>query len=632
MREIDYKNYLDKIYGCYLGVSIGGLMGAPYEGAKEIINLEIDFSLINNMLFNDDLDLQVLFFQAVEKYGLRFNSNQLANLFLNKCPYSPGEYAIFKKNFARGILPPYSGTFNNEFYHDGMGCCIRGELWGCLFPNNPEIAKTYAYFDGSQDHANESIYSEYFIAVIISYCFEYSDINIILEKAKEQIPSGSKFRKMLDTVYAWCENERDIDVLRNKIMWEFGHPDCTNVFQNLAFIVAGLKLYFNDFETLLKKTIRCGFDTDCTGGIVAAVWGTVHGGKALELKYGIDDVKLVLGVDCTDYGGKVFSFAEAVAEQGASLNSKINADLKIANVPQRQRNYKNVVLYELVEYDPIIDFDCEKIVKIKADVPQGKIGEFAYVNDSLDVLSFDCEKQKGGYLLTLKVMMKNSERTPANVCGKIIFKTTNGVDEDDCIPLGFAPPSTIEVSSPKFDTYGHIPFEKYKSYYEFFKSERDESKRYDNIRKYHLNFKPTEIEEESIPERISKGENFVNKKIRTFTDKLNTENLTGYYGPCTLYLRRVLVFEKDQPCMLWCGCEGCVEIWLNGEKLTENDQSTFFNYENLHVNSAKMKKGKNYLVFKIVRKTGREFFSCNILEEGGVMDFPNHVLKYMQVN
>ena len=66
MFEIDYKEYLDKVYGCYLGVSIGGLVGAPYEGAKEIIDAPIDLSGIDQMLFNDDLDLQVLFFQAVE--------------------------------------------------------------------------------------------------------------------------------------------------------------------------------------------------------------------------------------------------------------------------------------------------------------------------------------------------------------------------------------------------------------------------------------------------------------------------------------------------------------------------------------------------------------------------------------
>ncbi|MFQ7035023.1 MAG: hypothetical protein ACLRTQ_04745 [Candidatus Borkfalkia sp.] len=42
--------------------------------------MPIDLSGIDQMLFNDDLDLQVLF-QAVEKFGVRFNANMLANLF-----------------------------------------------------------------------------------------------------------------------------------------------------------------------------------------------------------------------------------------------------------------------------------------------------------------------------------------------------------------------------------------------------------------------------------------------------------------------------------------------------------------------------------------------------------------------
>lgn len=630
--DIEYSKYLDKIYGCYLGVSIGGLVGAPYEGAKEIIDVPIDLSVIENMLFNDDLDLQVLFFQAVEKYGARFNSNQLAKLFYTCCPYAPGEYAFFKKNYRRGILPPVSGAFNNEFYHEGMGCCIRGELWGCLFPNDFQRAKRYAFYDGCMDHANESIWSEYFVAALILNSFICSDIDELLFRAKECVPLGSKFRNMLEAVLRWCDETKDADLLRNKILREFGHPDCTNVFQNLAFIVVGLKLYFHDFETLIEKTVRLGCDTDCTGGIVAAVWGAVHGGNALRNKYAIGDVKLVLGVDCPDYGGSVYAFAKAVAEQGAFLNDETSSGIRIVGAPVENKTYKQCVLYELVDYDPILEFDMVKTVRLRAFVPDGKTGEFFYENDRLDVLSFDSEKEDGDYLLTVCVRLNRSSQTPADVCGKIVFKTAAGIDEDDCVPLGFAPPTTMEVSAPIFDTYEHITFETGKSYYGYFLAEKDENKRFDAIRNYHLSYRAVEREESNFAEWISKGKPFPCEKIETFTDKICSDSLVGYRGPCVLYVRRRLVFNSERTCSLWCGCEGNMEVWLNGEKLTENTERTFFTYENLHVTKARMKKGENDLVMRLVRETGRECFSCNILDAGGVMDFPNHVLDYKLIN
>jgi hypothetical protein len=34
--KISYKQYLDKVNGCWLGKSIAGTIGAPLEGRKEL--------------------------------------------------------------------------------------------------------------------------------------------------------------------------------------------------------------------------------------------------------------------------------------------------------------------------------------------------------------------------------------------------------------------------------------------------------------------------------------------------------------------------------------------------------------------------------------------------------------------
>lgn len=633
MNFLDYSVYADKVFGCYLGVSIGGYIGAPYEGAKERIAVRINVRDLGNMLFNDDLDLQVLFFQAVERYGLRFNSNQLAELFYKNCPYSPGEYAFFKKNYSRGILPPYSGKFNNEFYDEGMGCCIRGELWGCLFPGDPASAKKYAYYDGSLDHGDESIYSEYFISALISRGFFCKDIDELLRLAAEEVPAGSRFRKMLDDVLLWCETESDINVLRERILCEYGHPDCTNVYQNIAFIVACLKLYFEDFETLLEKTIYCGFDTDCTGGIAAAVWGVVHGGSELLRRYKIGEVRLVLGVNCQSYGGLVKNFADAVAAYGAYFDRLPGKAPKLLGAPAEEYAFREPVLYELVQYEPEIAFDTETEVSVRAFVPEGKEGRFEYENKHLEVFSVSVQQEeKNVFLIRLRVLLRNSANVPANLCGTLRFVEKGGADAENSIPLGFASPIVLEVSKPLFDTYEHIEFKAGESYYSYFREIKNESRRYDKIRDYHLNYRSGDGKGELDPAKLSLGEGFDCRKVTVYTDKLHTEELTGYRGPCVLFVRRTIILEKPELCMLWCGCEGAAEVWLNGKKVVLNKRSTFFTYENMHANKAYLKKGKNYLVYKLVRETGKECFSCNILKEGGVMDFPEHLLSFTQVN
>jgi hypothetical protein len=154
-----YEQYLDKVYGCFLGKTVAGTMGAPYEGIKMPMELEFTPAMINTMLPNDDLDLQVLWLDVVKQYGTDFTSYDLQKRFCENCDYSPGEYAIMRKNYEKGIYPPESGRFCNDFYIEGMGCPIRAEVWACLFPAQPTRAADISVRDGVLDHEGESVYA-----------------------------------------------------------------------------------------------------------------------------------------------------------------------------------------------------------------------------------------------------------------------------------------------------------------------------------------------------------------------------------------------------------------------------------------------------------------------------------------
>ena len=171
MKQLTYSVYLDKVYGAWLGKGVGGTLGGPYEGRKQLFDYKFDSRAVQVMLPNDDLDLQVLWLDVLERVGIDFTSEDLADNFLTRCPYSPGEYAYFKKNYARGIRPPVSGAFNNRYYINGMGCPIRSEIWACVAPGNPQLAAALAAKDGVLDHAGDSVYAEQYLAAMEASAF-----------------------------------------------------------------------------------------------------------------------------------------------------------------------------------------------------------------------------------------------------------------------------------------------------------------------------------------------------------------------------------------------------------------------------------------------------------------------------
>ena len=324
MTKLSYSTYLDKVYGCFLGKTVIGTLGAPYEGIKMPLELPFKPEMVNTMLPNDDLDLQVLWLDVAEKYGEAFTSDQLLDRFVNYCDYSPGEYAVMRKNWTRGIHTPASGAFSNDFYISGMGCPIRSEIWACLAPLNPAEAADYAERDGILDHWGESVYGERFFAALESAAFGVDettcDLYALIDVGLSVIPAECKFRELVNDTVAWCRQYDDVKRILRKILHKYGHPDCTNLFQNIGITLAALlKGGLDEIKTGMDA-LNCGFDTDCTCATAGAVIGIIRGAKSLQAEYGWGDIKFVLGVKSDRRSDSVFDFSEDVAILGKTWN------------------------------------------------------------------------------------------------------------------------------------------------------------------------------------------------------------------------------------------------------------------------------------------------------------------------
>lgn len=327
MIKMNLASYRDKVMGCWTGKNIGGILGAPFEGLRKVIN--VDFyqqDLKQGPPPNDDLDLQIVFLSAVERYGRAVNAAILGDYWLSYIIPNWVEYGTGKANLRAGFEPPISGYLDNT-YRNSNGCWIRSELWACLAPGHPDIATRYAFEDAIVDHAEEGMYGEIFTSAIESAAFVESDKNILLDIGLSYIPEDSMLSNAIRTAIQCYKEKIPFEEARKRIHnvvpgtfgiqnieltdiakegndgMEIGSPgmDCP---ENIGFIVAAWLYGEDDFGRSICLANSCGEDTDCTSGTLGAILGIIMGSHAIPDKWTkpVNDKIATLCIDKTSNG------------------------------------------------------------------------------------------------------------------------------------------------------------------------------------------------------------------------------------------------------------------------------------------------------------------------------------------
>lgn len=111
MLNISTEVFYDKVYGCWIGKSIGGTLGAPFEGKQMLLDVTDFHSPSGRPIPNDDLDLQLVWLKALEDYGPQgVGPHVLGEYWINYIPPHWNEYGICKSNMKAGLLPPCPAT------------------------------------------------------------------------------------------------------------------------------------------------------------------------------------------------------------------------------------------------------------------------------------------------------------------------------------------------------------------------------------------------------------------------------------------------------------------------------------------------------------------------------------------
>ena len=219
--KLNYEIYRRKVRACFVGKSVGGTLGMPYEGPVQVNNVTYYDPVPNEMVPNDDLDLQVTFLEILMREGLPVSRLKLGDLWnLYNSGSLPDEYGVANANYRKMIYAPLSGVYNNAF-HSGMGAAIRSELWACLAPGDPELAVRIATEDACVDHSGDGISAIRFLAAIESAAFAENDLNKLIETGMRYLPEGERMKNAFKDTIAWWNETEDYIRVREKILEKY---------------------------------------------------------------------------------------------------------------------------------------------------------------------------------------------------------------------------------------------------------------------------------------------------------------------------------------------------------------------------------------------------------------------------
>ncbi|WNR45966.1 ADP-ribosylglycohydrolase family protein [Paenibacillus roseipurpureus] len=610
MISISYQTYLNKVHGGWIGKCIGGTIGALMENNKELMDFTLDNVFPEEIPPNDDLDLQLLWLQVLEKKGSRITSKDLAEAWMRYCWYPFNEYGYFVKNYRLGILPPLSGTFNNHFFKNSMGCPIRSEIWGFICPATPELASEYAYKDGALDHDLLSIYAEQFLAVIESQAFILGDMEQLIEFGLKQIPKDNELYRCIQFVIQEFQEGLGWKKTRRRMLNHFSSPDASYSVQNIGLTVLALLYGKGDFTETMLIAVNSGYDTDCTAATAGAILGQLLGADRIPAIW-LDKMgtEYVIGIDVTRRSLLIEDLAIDTCAAGLSLMRDGLLNIEITEIPDH-------VKASLPEPEAISPYEIE--IKYEG-LPSIGYAENTLVTVSLHnrtkqeqsgILQVQSAKHLKASLTKVEIIVpanssihfpisfeisKDATFIPQKNMIDLYWMTQGGEEVVAETCFGLTGASRVKVIGPfwdTFDTHEH--------------SDNPYLNRMPEGRYHFNNF--INVDKAYMDETFHSWESEEGIHVNFHEDKLPLNELFGHQGQSCVYLFHNLLVPTEREASLLIGNNDAFKCWLNGELVCEAKEHTMWMPYN-HRTSVKLRAGTNLLILKIIRTDSQFEFS-----------------------
>jgi len=604
--EISYDRYLDQVLGGWIGKSVGGTVGARFEGHKGWIEISPDEMFPEKLPPNDDLDLQVLWLKVLEEKGAALTSDDLAQAWLDGCWYYFNEYGIFRRNWRLGIHAPTSGRYTNQFWETGMGCPIRAEIWGYVFPGAPDLAVKYATYDGTLDHTEQSVGGEQLFAAMASMAFFVPDVHRLTSMFIHYLPEGTPIKRLTLEAFKCYEQGVSLRDARDRLMAVEGNPEACDSRINVPFAFLGLLYGEGDLQETLLASLRCGYDTDCTLATAGALLGQILGASQIpeSLKGPIGD-ELVMGIQYNRPEMTLSALARDTARVGALLAKGCKTGVEITDVP------------DLAPFPPTAVIPKTRLSIEYEGMPAAAPGERIQV-----AVHIDGEVPRGAKMS----IQSPSEWTvvPAEVdldgISRTIQFAIHAPTKPDLWPMENRFTVMIEDQENLNYSFGIVGTGLYRFLGVYFDAlpERDNRKQASRRMHHHFASLAKAYIPEPTPEADVLFEEWSRKLgrpalIPSYEHEIDLSRLVGLEGPYCAYLTRTIVSPEEQDVGLVVGNTDGYRIYLNEELVGEADESVWWTpCNNSHI--VKLRKGENRLFLKLLRTSDNFHFTLGFRE------------------
>ena len=591
--NLTYDRYLDQVLGGWIGKSIGGTIGARFEGYKGWIEISPDEMFPDEIPPNDDLDIQVLWLKVLEEKGAALTSDDMAQAWLEGCWYPFNEYGIFRRNWQLGIHPPYSGRFTNQFWETGMGCPIRSEIWGYVFPGAPDLATRYAWMDGTLDHTEQSVGAEMMFAAMASMAFFVPDVRRLASMFIHYLPKGTPIERLTRVAFQAYDEGADLRDARDRILAIAGNPEACDSQINVPFTFLGLLYGGNDMEKALLAALACGYDTDCTLATAGAFIGQILGASRIPaaLKAPIGD-ELVMGIQYNREEMTLSALARDTARIGVVLAEDLGTGIEIEDAPAFEPLPATA---EATAAQLSIDY---------AGLPAAAPG------DAVDVIVKATGDVPDGAKLTL-TGPEGWTIVPATA-------TVSPVKRE--VPVTLHAPSDVEIwpernlftarlesKTPVELTFGVAGAGLWRFlgvYYDALPEEGNEKQRTRAFNHHFVSLEKAYRQEPEIDTATAYAE--WSRKlgrpavVASYEREVDPTQLIGLTGAYCCYLTRTVISPEAREAYIVVGNNDSFRLYLNGEMIGEEDECTMWAPFN-NVYRVQLKEGRNELLLKLVK-------------------------------
>jgi ADP-ribosylglycohydrolase len=229
---------------------------------------------------DDDINYTVLSLMLLEANGTGFTTDDVARAWMRWLPggmtftAERAAYAVLLANAAAAFPFGAPAGFDLELcsdneYNDWIGAQIRADMYGWVAPGEPEFAADMAARDARLSHRGEGVYGAQAVAAIGAAIPSSRTLLEAVETAMALLPADSECVAAMELGIRSAVDASGPAALHAA----YDGMSPVHTINNLAVVVWGLLRGSDDFSVAIGDTVAAGWDTDCNGATVGAVWG-----------------------------------------------------------------------------------------------------------------------------------------------------------------------------------------------------------------------------------------------------------------------------------------------------------------------------------------------------------------------